>query len=94
GWKLTSSGSVKNPTGEVKVLHVGTLSSALCALQAGGVDVVFLDLGLPDSMGIRTLDSVRGRYPDIPIVVLSGVNSYLDKDELASRGVFRVFKKK
>jgi DNA-binding NarL/FixJ family response regulator len=70
------------------------LSSALCALQAGGVDVVFLDLGLPDSMGIRTLDSVRGRYPDIPIVVLSGVNSYLDKDELASRGVFRVFKKK
>ncbi|MTJ11472.1 hybrid sensor histidine kinase/response regulator [Anabaena sp. UHCC 0187] len=42
-------------------------------------DVVLLDLSLPDSIGIETLKEYRAAVPDIPVVVLTG----LDSDDLA-----------
>lgn len=41
--------------------------------------VVLLDLSLPDSTGIETLKEYRAAVPDIPVVVLTG----LDDEELA-----------
>lgn len=37
------------------------------------VDIVLLDLGLPDSQGVETLFKARRSAPDIPIVVLTGL---------------------
>ena len=36
-------------------------------------DVLLLDLGLPDSSGLETVAAVRREFPDIPIVVLTGL---------------------
>jgi len=41
--------------------------------------VVLLDLGLPDATGLEGLERIRERLPDIPIVVLTG----LDDDSTA-----------
>ncbi len=38
-------------------------------------DVVLLDLSLPDSIGLETLKEYRAAVPDIPVVVLTGLNS-------------------
>lgn len=35
------------------------------------VDLVLLDLGLPDMSGFDALDHIRATWPDIPVVVLS-----------------------
>lgn len=35
-------------------------------------DCVLLDLGLPDAMGLSALNKIRDRFPDVPIVVLTG----------------------
>lgn len=48
------------------------LSSALQRLSRGGVDVVLLDLDLPDSQGITTFERTYAFAPDVPIVVLTG----------------------
>ena len=52
-------------------------------LAAGGVDVVLLDLTLPDSHGLDTVARMRAAAPDVPIVVLTG----LDEDEYGPRAL-------
>ncbi len=42
-------------------------------LAAGGVDLVLLDLSLPDSQGTATVASVRAADHRVPIVVLTGL---------------------
>src|SRR2546428_840596 len=49
------------------------LSSGLEILGAGGVDVVLLDLSLPDSFGVDTFDRVNAEAAEVPIVVLSSL---------------------
>jgi CheY-like chemotaxis protein len=54
-----------------------TLAKGLQRLAQGAVDVLLLDLNLPDSQGLHTFDVVAARAPSLPIVVLSGL---LDED--------------
>lgn len=56
-----------------------TLQKGLALVKRGGFDAVLLDLGLPDSQGLPTLRAVRQLDPDIPVVVLTG----LDDEEAA-----------
>jgi len=50
------------------------LSSGLTRLDRGGVDVVLLDLNLPDSEGLDTLYKVLATTDDIPVVVYTAVD--------------------
>ena len=49
-----------------------SLAVGLDRLASGRVDVVLLDLSLPDSRGLDTLKRVRAQSASVPIVVLSG----------------------
>jgi signal transduction histidine kinase/HPt (histidine-containing phosphotransfer) domain-containing protein len=57
---------------EFGVEHVEWLSAALQRLARGKVDVVLLDLQLPDSRGLDTFRAVQKAAPAVPVVVLSG----------------------
>ena len=59
------------------------LSDGLTRIQKGGIDVVLLDLGLPDSAGLDTFEKVHDQVPEVPIVMLTG----LDDAELALEGM-------
>ncbi len=50
----------------------GTLADGLARAEAAPVDVVLLDLSLPDSFGLDTVDRARNRLPWTPIIVLTG----------------------
>lgn len=50
------------------------LKSGLALLSKGGVEVVLLDLMLPDSRGIDTVGQARRSFPGVPIVVLTGLS--------------------
>ena len=50
------------------------LSTGLERLAAGDIDVVLLDLSLPDSRGLVTFASMYAQAPGVPIIVLSGID--------------------
>ncbi len=54
--------------------HAERLQAALQSLGQTGVELILLDLGLPDSQGLDTLRKVHARAPEIPIVVLTGLD--------------------
>jgi len=51
---------------------VRQLSRGVARLGKQGIDAVLLDLSLPDSQGMGTLDKVFTAAPDVPIVILGG----------------------
>ncbi|HMI31374.1 MAG TPA: response regulator, partial [Candidatus Limnocylindrales bacterium] len=56
-----------------EVESVNRLSAAVERLAGGGIDVVLLDLGLPDSQGAETFARVREAAREVPLLVLSGL---------------------
>ena len=75
----------------------GSVSQALARLNQGGIDLVLLDLELPDSHGMVTFERTYAFAPDVPIIVLTeeddetlamstvqgGAQDYLVKQELS-----------
>ncbi|MBI2957448.1 MAG: response regulator [Chloroflexi bacterium] len=59
------------------------LSTGLQRIDEGGIDVVLLDLNLPDSRGLDSFARTILKAPQIPIVVLTS----LDDEALATRAV-------
>ena len=72
----------RDPSFEIE--QVGTIQRGLEYLAKGSVEVVLLDLGLPDSQGMETFARVYTRFPGVPIVVLSGL-----EDESLALGAVR-----
>ncbi len=62
---------------------VDRLDKGLERLAKGGVDVVLLDLGLPDSRGLDTFNRVHAAASQTAIIVFTGT----DDEELAIRAV-------
>jgi len=68
---------------EFSLTTVARLGEAIQRLKTDHFDVLLLDLSLPDAHGMETLARARSEAPDIPIVVLTG----LDDHVLALRAV-------
>lgn len=60
--------------GPMDLIHVETLADARGRLALGGIDVVLLDLTLPDSRGLETFLRMVAGAGGVPIVVLTGLN--------------------
>ncbi len=71
------------PQARVELHHAITLAAGLEILAEGGIEVVLLDLSLPDSHGLETLREVRAQVSRIPVIVLTGS----DEEELALSAV-------
>lgn len=59
---------------EFNVRTAGQLSAALNILARDGIDVVLLDLSLPDSHGLSTFQQLFARAPEVATIVLSGLD--------------------
>lgn len=85
------------------ITHVARLAEAVPLLMRGHTDVVLLDLTLPDSNGITTVERIHVMARHVPIVVLTGFSNddvgvacieagasdYLAKDELDAHSIQR-----
>jgi Flp pilus assembly CpaE family ATPase len=66
-----------------RIVQAQSLLSGLDRLSRGNIDLVLLDLSLPDSHGLEGLNAIRTHAPSVPVVVLTG----FDSESLASRAV-------
>lgn len=62
------------------------LQSALDRLAATPYDLALLDPGLPDSVGIDTLRTMLSKFPQIPVVVLTGLADVGVGEEMVKAG--------
>jgi PAS domain S-box-containing protein len=69
----------KTNTARYEMKWVDRLSPGLMQLDRETIDVILLDLSLPDSHGLETLERTLSQSKEVPIVVLTG----LDDEELA-----------
>ena len=87
-----------------QLLHVDTLNVAIQTCFNQHFDIILLDLNLSDSTGLDTLKHLNGMFPQIPIIVLTGLNDieltiqsvqhgaqdYITKEECTSQLLTRV----
>src|ERR1044071_6247606 len=45
---------------------------ALDLVRKGGLDVIVMDLSMPDQNGVDALAAIKARAPDLPVLILSG----------------------
>jgi signal transduction histidine kinase len=57
---------------QVKVLWEQRLAAGMARLDQMSIDVILLDMSLPDSTGIETLQKTIVKAPDLPIVIITG----------------------
>ncbi len=60
-----------------ELVTVPTIASAKQLLEQKAFDLILLDLTLPDSMGLDTVRTMQQIVPDMPIVVMSGIEDDL-----------------
>ncbi len=76
-----------------RVEWVTLLSAGLERLSKEGVDVVMLDLSLPDVQGIEAVEQVCLAAPDLLILVLSGLTDEEMARQAVQRGAYDYFSK-
>jgi len=96
----------EEPNGPIDVADAPSLEAAKRYLTANHVDLVLLDLGLPDGTGVEVVARLREMAADVPIVVLTGrfdvalgiqvlqrdAQDYLVKDELNASTLSRAIR--
>jgi len=66
-----------------ELTHFLRMSEAEIHLAKGGVDIVLLDMGLPDGHGLDTVRRAHAAAPHVPVIVLTG----LDDEVLAAQAM-------
>ncbi|MGH7622413.1 MAG: response regulator, partial [Gemmatimonadaceae bacterium] len=71
------------PITQFRLTHSTRDDELLQSLDHDPIEVLLLDLGLPDSQGMDTFHRINDRVPGLPIVIFSGA----DDEQLASEAV-------
>ena len=88
---------------DTELRHVESMSEAEKHLAERAVDIILLDLGLPDAQGLGAVRRAHAAAPHVPLVVLTalddeslaaqalqeGAQEHLIKGQIEARGLFR-----
>lgn len=90
---LRAQAGEETPHGRVVLERVTRLADAIDHLEQQTVDVVLLDLGLPDSQGLATLHRLRDATSAVPVVVLTGTDDQALAQQAMEDGAQDFFRK-
>jgi len=54
------------------VAEASSGKEAVDIVRKGNVDVIVMDLSMPDQSGVDALSAIKARAPDLPVLILSG----------------------
>ena len=63
----------KSENAQFELIHTPRLKAGLSLLENEKFDVILLDLGLPDSEGLKSFKVILKKNPTIPIIILTGL---------------------
>lgn len=72
--------------GMFALTHFGSMSEAENHLATNSVDIILLDLGLPDAHGLDAVRRAHAAAPRVPLVVLTGCDDELMADQALQEG--------
>ena len=89
-----------------QLTHLECVSDAESYLVEHAVDIILLDLGLPDAQGLEAIQRAHAAAPGVPLVVLTslddvslavqalqlGAQDYLIKGQIETRGLLRALR--
>jgi DNA-binding NarL/FixJ family response regulator len=52
--------------------EAGNGRDALELVRGGDIDVLLMDISMPDQSGVDALSAIKARFPDLPVLILSG----------------------
>ncbi len=52
--------------------RVETRANFMATLERGGIDIIFSDFALPAFDGLSAIKAVRAKWPDLPVILISG----------------------
>jgi DNA-binding response OmpR family regulator len=61
------------------VVHVSMACEVIDAIRSSAIDLLLLDLGLPDGDGLRVLEDLRGQGIQTPVIILTARDDIEDK---------------
>jgi signal transduction histidine kinase len=90
----------------IELTHVQCMGEAEVYLSQRAVDMILLDLGLPDAQGLGAIRRAHAAAPSVPLVVLTGLDDeslakqalqegaqdYLIKGQIEARGLLRALR--
>jgi two-component system cell cycle sensor histidine kinase/response regulator CckA len=91
---------------DTKVIHAGSMIDAERYMAEHTADIILLDLGLPDVQGLEAVRRARAAAPNVPLVVLTGLDDeslavqtlqkgaqdYLVKNQIETPGLLRALR--
>lgn len=78
---------LKQLADEVDITDTGNFADALNLLNAdANFHLALIDLNMPDSQGIPSLQLLHQRFPALPLVVVSGTDQRSDMEEVLNLG--------
>ena len=60
---------------QAAIFHAATLKKGIEFLEKKKIDVILLDLTLPDGMGISSFHTINSKFPRVPVIILTGLGA-------------------
>jgi CheY-like chemotaxis protein len=78
---------------EMDVIEAPSGEEALLEASRNKVDLVVSDYRLPGITGVELMHKIRARYPDVRVILITGMTDRKARDEILNAGAIAVFDK-
>jgi len=80
-------------THELEIIEAPSGEEALLETSRGKVDLLVADYRLPGITGVELMHKIRARYPDVRVILITGMTDRKIREEILNAGAVAVFDK-
>ncbi len=78
---------------ELEIIEAPSGEEALLTVGRRKVDLLVADYRLPGMTGIELIHKMRARYPDVRVILITGMSDHRTRDEMLNAGAVAIFDK-
>jgi CheY-like chemotaxis protein len=78
---------------ELEIIEAPSGEEALLEISQGKVDLLVVDYRLPGITGVELMHKIRARYPDVRVILITGVTEREAREEMFNAGAVALFDK-